>query len=263
MWHKVIITATEFNNFFALRCPQYTIHRYDMYDTILSTHVYRSRKDLIKGESLNGDGETRTYIHENDSPSRFKRGAYTDQFTEIDWLELNKGMADIHMMALAEAMWDAFNESTPKQLQAGEWHIPYEDKINIDQLHDAVGYIMDGSEESDETFEAECIEAVRKVSTAMCARVSYTIVGEEKELNYVNLIKLHDEKLIPQDPLHASPMEHCNQAMSEDQYYNHIKGESLDYDELYIFPMEAKGWCANMHGFIPYRMQLPNENIPG
>lgn len=35
-------------------------------------------------------------------------------------LQINKGQAEIHMMALAEAMWDAMNESTPKILQENE-----------------------------------------------------------------------------------------------------------------------------------------------
>jgi hypothetical protein len=37
--------------------------------------------------------------------------------TDLDWLKINKGQADIHMMFLAEAMWDALNESKPKELK--------------------------------------------------------------------------------------------------------------------------------------------------
>ena len=57
---------------------------------------------------------------------------YPDEFKTFEIaLQHNKGQAEIHMMALAEKIYDAVNESTPKQLQAGEWHIPFEDKINI------------------------------------------------------------------------------------------------------------------------------------
>ena len=48
----------------------------------------------------------------------------TSNWSEEKWLKLNKGQAEIHMMALAESIYDAVNESTPKQLESGQWHIP-------------------------------------------------------------------------------------------------------------------------------------------
>ena len=73
------------------------------------------------------------------------------------------------MMALAEAMWDAYNESNPKQLKAGEWHIPFGDDIKP------------------ETYEGyrDWSERAIKIATARCAQVSYTVIGEEgKPLDY-------------------------------------------------------------------------------
>src|SRR5574343_194809 len=109
MWHTVIITATEWENFFALRCPQYefTLDHVD-------TKRYRSKKDLIKYGA--------PYLKD-----KLEDGLY--------WLSLNKGQAEIHTMALAEAMWDAYNESTPKELKAGEWHIPFSDDIDISKIN--------------------------------------------------------------------------------------------------------------------------------
>ena len=43
---------------------------------------------------------------------------------------MNYSQAEIHMQALAEAMWDAMNESTPKELKEGEWHIPFGDNFD-------------------------------------------------------------------------------------------------------------------------------------
>jgi hypothetical protein len=40
------------------------------------------------------------------------------------WLSINEGQAEIHIMDLSEKIYDAIQESTPKQLQAGEWHLP-------------------------------------------------------------------------------------------------------------------------------------------
>ena len=48
----------------------------------------------------------------------------TSNWSEEKWLSLNKGQAEIHMMDLAEAIYDCIQESVPKKLKEGEWHIP-------------------------------------------------------------------------------------------------------------------------------------------
>ena len=101
MWHTVIVTATEWENFFALRCPQYVFKgrgESGEYD-----YVVRSKKDWI---------------------TNFKKERPTQRIPDCNWLTLNKGQAEIHMMALAEAMWDASSSSQPKQLNSGDWHLP-------------------------------------------------------------------------------------------------------------------------------------------
>jgi len=199
MWHTVILTATAWENFFALRCPQYTDR---------TGKYYRSWKDLVKNSE-----DVMTAIGVN-------------KMTTLERLQNNKGQAEIHMMALAEAMWDAYNESTPKLLKAGEWHIPFGDNMEHLTSLATVEDINDG------TFERIKI----KVATARCARVSYTVVGEEgKPDNYENDIKLHDRLL---SSGHMSPFEHCARAMNEDitsgnftggwlQYRKTIKGENI------------------------------------
>lgn len=102
MWHTVLVTATEFDNFFNLRCPQYIWE-----EPSGNPHVYKSKKDALK------DIQWRGY----DISDLLK-------YTDIDWQKINYSQAEIHIQALAESMWDAYNESTPKQLKAGEWHIP-------------------------------------------------------------------------------------------------------------------------------------------
>lgn len=208
MYHTVIITGSEWENFFALRCPRY---EYGTSTAEVGTFtIFRSRKDAVA-----------VYPELKDK-------------TEIEWLLLNKGMADIHMMALAEAMWDAKNESEPTQLKAGEWHIPFGDQITI-TTPSGNGTMTLGQHRSEE----ETI-AVIKIASARCARISYTVVGEEgKPFNYEADIKLHD-RLAKSG--HMSPFEHCAQAMNVDQYENNF-------------------YSGNFKGFIQYRKTMPNENI--
>jgi len=195
MWHTVIISATEFSNFFALRCPQYEFS---------SNKIYRSWKDLQNSNNNIADNSL------------------------LNRLQSNKGQAEIHMMALAEAMWDAMNESTPKLLKAGEWHIPFANGEDVPY------------------------DMLLKLATARCARISYTVVGEEdKKPNYENDIKLHDRLAASG---HWSPFEHCAQAMEEEDTLTNATypGQDCKYPD---------GWSGNFRGFIQYRKTFNNENI--
>lgn len=104
MWTTMLITGSKegWDNFFNLRCPNYYIagKSGEPFGSpkILS---YRSKKDCINAIGMPDKGEDPMY-----------------------WFNINQGQAEIHMMALAEAIYDAMQESTPKQLKAGEYHIP-------------------------------------------------------------------------------------------------------------------------------------------
>lgn len=135
--------------------------------------------------------------------------------------------AEIHIQKLAHIMLDEMNQASPKELQAGEWHIPFGESMPKDED-------IWEQDENRPSNKEEISEFKIKVATARCARVSYTIVGEEgKPDNYANDIKLHDRLL---DMGHLSPFEHCAQATDED------------------------GWSGNFKGWIQYRKILPNEN---
>ena len=54
-----------------------------------------------------------------------ERNIDTTNWTEGKWQSISKSQAEIHIQALAEAMWDARNESTPKELKVGEYHVPF------------------------------------------------------------------------------------------------------------------------------------------
>ncbi len=216
MYHTVIVTATEWENFFALRCPAYSLFSENM------PMEFRSKKDLLR------------YVKHVEA-DKFKNDY--DNLTDLDWLACNKGQAEIHMMALAECMWDAYNESTPKQLKAGEWHIPFEKEINEIE-RDTL------NPNPEEYWTGFKVEVKVKISTACCARVSYTVVGEEdKKSDYEADIKLHDRLAASG---HWSPFEHCAQAKSS--YLN-------DYNE------EVIDQSGNFLGFTQYRKTFNNENI--
>jgi thymidylate synthase ThyX len=236
MWTTMLITGPKsgWDNFFNLRCPQY----------VMGNGIFKSAIDLSKATGRDWNIE--------------------------ELRNINKGQAEIHIMDLAEKIYDAYNESTPRVLRPGEWHIPFKDKIEYNHAK------LIGSEYYDpkkETFIQFIDRQAVKVSTAMAARTSYTVVGEEKAIDYEVMIGLHD-RLLAQDPPHSSPLEHCARAMSEDEYRGNIKGKiNLINDREFqtefaamtgYTPLsgaceeKALGWCNNFKGFIPYRYIVDN-----
>lgn len=103
-----------------------------------------------------------------------------------NWFELrNHKDADPTIKRLAEVMLAAMEESEPKHLIAGEWHLPYVSK---------------------EEKSALPIATLVKISAARCARVSYlTHDGAFPDVD--KDIALY-ERLVGSRPLHASPIEH-------------------------------------------------------
>jgi hypothetical protein len=187
------------------------------------------------------------------------KGIDTSNWSEVKWLKLNKGQAEIHMMALAECIWDAVNESTPKQLKASEWHLPMlpDEAKNLslqEQLNWCVG---------------------------IHANTSYTVVGDGRKLTLEHSTKIHDKC---KEENHSSVFEHCAKAMSDEEYYSSIKTSKYpiiipknDKDreinggivncELYPQHLEygknidknIYGWCYNLKGFISYRYLIDNK----
>lgn len=83
---------------------------------------------------------------------------------------------------------------------------------------------------------------------------------QKKEVSYQKHIELY-EKLINQKPLHASPMEHCSRAMSNEEYNTFVKGKCFYQEVLnaHVPIGNSLGWCRNYKGFISLRHILESE----
>lgn len=183
MWHTVLVTATEWENFFALR--------YDL-------------------------------------------------------------AADIHMQEIARLMLEAINASTPKFLKAGEWHMPFGDQIDDEEIHKLLSF--------DEVHQSGSLWDIvepyfLKIATARCARTSYLTLGQNPvKHNYTRDIIQHDDLA---KNGHWSPFEHCARAMNIDEYHHNTILSNL-HDR--VMPEEHFGWCGNFRGWIQYRKLFANEN---
>lgn len=203
--------------------------------------------------------------HAADVAQGFEKAGYHKQivnrllepFTYIDvlvtatdyanWFALrNHPDAQPEIAQLAQLMLKAQQDSTPKRLETGEWHLPY---ITSPDWEAALLYCDINRITRDIPPYLEQLDVVRKISVARCARVSYkafdgTVAPIEKDIELFN-------QLLVSEPLHASPAEH---QATPDSY------KSGNFN--------AGGWFnphlhGNFRGWIQYRKMLPNEFVQG
>jgi thymidylate synthase ThyX len=135
---------------------------------------------------------------------------------------------------LAEKMQEAQERSTPNLLVPGQWHLPY---IKDDDKT----FFLNNTIERD---------ALKKVSSARCARVSYmTFDGKVSEFR--DDVALCN-KLIGSKPLHASPFEH--QATPDTSTHFPFYSDAEDariYDHPHLH--------GNFYGWCQYRKYFDEE----
>jgi thymidylate synthase ThyX len=197
MWHTALVSATEWDNFFDLRLPKY-----------FGSHP--SWKRLIE-------------LKKQDSKKEFSHIPDDIETYSIDKrLATSTSPAEIHIQLLAEAIWNAMEENSPKYLQPGEWHIPYSTNLP----------------------EKERI----KIAVARVARLSYNnFNGKESILDDV---LLHDRLL---KSGHMSPFEHIARCMTYEEYTTAIKGQRSFNGTISWFSADSFGWSNNFKGFLQYR----------
>lgn len=105
--------------------------------------------------------------------------------------------AEIHFQKIAGMMRDALDASTPTKLQAGVWHLPFVSGNDLQKLVD------DGYDE----------DAVKRISAARCARVSY-LTHEGKRDPWKDL-ELFTRLENGSGFGHWSPPEHVAQALAD------------------------------------------------
>ena len=213
MWHTVLVTATSYENFFELRCPKY-------HSPVDIHFLHKSKKDCIAAHS---------------NPVNLK---IFNEFSIEDWLAIDESQAEIHIQALAEAMYDAYNKSTPKELKEGEWHIPFGDKIKmsiLDQRDLSLKFPYITSKQ-----DLKC-----RIAVARCARLSYMTF--DREIDYEKDVKLYEQLLKSK---HFSPFEHvakCPKSSTLDTYISETDEGITHCDK------DLNLWSGNFKGWIQYR----------
>ena len=167
-----------------------------------------------------------------------ERNIDTTNWTEEKWQSINKSQAEIHIQAIAEMMWDSYNESKPNLLQADEWHIPFGDKIKmsiLDQRDLSLKFPYITSKQ-----DLKC-----RIAVARCARLSYMTF--DREIDYEKDVKLYEQLLKSK---HFSPFEHvakCPKSSTLDTYISETDKGITHCDK------DLNLWSGNFKGWIQYR----------
>lgn len=176
MWHTVIITATEWDNFFNLR---------------------------------------------------------TDENAQLE------------IRTAAKMMKEAYDASTPKLLEEGEWHLPF-------------------IQPEEKEWAKQNPEIARMAVTARCARVSY-LTHDKKKLDLEADVRLA-ESLARNG--HMSPFEHAATPFSKAEWKarNEMADVALKHDaelEEYITTqlVELTQFSGNFRGWGQYRREQANERV--
>lgn len=161
------------------------------------------------------------------------------EWSNFFWLR-DDGAADPSIAELARCMKQAYEQSEPQVLQAGEYHLPYvetQTATNGEKI-----YIIEFPEDAGDPV-CVLLEDAIKVSCARACAVSF------RKTDYdLNKSKEVFERLVGDERKHSSAMEHAACAMSSD-----VSFETEGVTSLH----KTLGWMSgNLSGFIQYRQLI-------
>lgn len=165
------------------------------------------------------------------------------------WLR-DHDAADPTIAQLARAIKAAYDASVPTLLQAGEWHVPY---------YNTGFWIPHHTTEDDvvrDVFGNDLDHAL-VISASCCAQVSYRRLDDtiEKARGVVARLNLKGEE--PDQPVHASPLEHQATPIKECNSYTLVPSQWQEG----ITHMDRDGQfgSGNLKGFIQHRQLVSNH----
>ena len=165
--------------------------------------------------------------------------------------------AQPEMQLAARCTKKARAENTPRELDVGEWHLPYvEQADNVMQSEKPL--LVNGEPVGRVTWHATEIADRLAISVARCAAISFERQYAEKTVE--QYIARHDDLL---QSRHLSPFEHqaqvvepfANPFVAEPPFSSHYRREK-DYWVL------TGHFCGNFAApWLQYRKQLPGEAV--
>jgi hypothetical protein len=162
------------------------------------------------------------------------------EYNNFFWLRDHPD-ADPTIQELARQMLAARNSSVPQVLQPGRWHLPYVDTQRV------AGRYFSGDQE------VSLADALI-VSASCCAQVSYRSLDQS-----VEKARSIYQKLVGNQPVHSSPLEHQATPIDQDTF------DPLGcWEEGITHVTQDFGpWSGNFRSWIQHRQLITNHAVPG
>lgn len=156
--------------------------------------------------------------------------------------------ADPTFQELARCHHEAYVNSTPTVLLAGQWHLPY-----VGSNGDS--YWIDHDTEID-------LETAKKVSASCCAQVSYRKLDDtiEKAMKVYSMLNIGSTD----KPAHASPLTHQGTPMKKTDSIECVNDPENPYtweEGVTHTRRDRSLWSGKFQGWIQQRQLVPNEAV--
>lgn len=169
-----------------------------------------------------------------------------------NWFHLRYDeMADPTINVLAMVMWSAYDDSKPRQLLPGEWHVPYYFDGYWSCVDDVTGLDIHG----------HTLDDALKISSSCSAQVSYRKSDDSLE----KACALY-ERLVGAIKVHASPFEHqatpITQPIWTIELFNQTSqaNGSFAWEEGVTHMNRYGEFCSgNLKGWKQHRQLIPNH----
>lgn len=166
------------------------------------------------------------------------------EYSNFYWLR-DHSDAQPELRELARKMYKAHTESKPRQLEPGEWHLPY-----VWTCRDIIGNIYYRDSHGEELS----LEDAIVVSASCCAQVSY-----RKNDDSLEKARRIYNQLINSKPAHASPVEHQATPMPLRYLGREDTGRKYWPKGISHQCQDGSYWSGNLQGWVQYRKTLDGE----
>lgn len=141
---------------------------------------------------------------------------------------------------LADLMYQAMQENTPNELQAGEWHLPY---IEL-HFNEDTG-VNDYYVHRNGAYHKVDLDTAIKISCSCAAQVSY----RKNDTSIEKALAIYD-KLVNSSPVHASAFEHCATPIDIES-----TKEGITHFDVCDVP-----YSGNFANWVQYRQLIKNHD---
>lgn len=173
-------------------------------------------------------------------------------FDNFFWLRFHED-AQPEIAELARCMLVAYKRSKPRELNPGEWHLPY---FGQGYWKPEAEYYVNGVKQEDVNLDLYPLDEALKISASCTAQISY-----RKNDDSLEKAETVWGRLIDSERVHSSPTEHQATPMKDAEWeYNYSGCDMTDTPKGYTHvDKDNKFWSNNFKGWIQHRALIANN----